>query len=239
MRGCNCQCTTARNGRLCDHRDVRRGTSVVGYLLDLFQRQTEKDALWETALALETLGDRAAVGPLAHALYDANVHRRHAAARALGWIPNAGNKAAKALLEALSDHVQPQPVREEAAESLAYLHYAPAIPVLISGLDEPDVRLRFWAVFALGGIGQWQKLASRNRAADHRIIEALEGRLSDQEVPPGNWWSVGKEALALLGELAPKYRDELDRETQRVLNDTESCHEDLRWAKAYSRMSIE
>jgi HEAT repeat protein len=213
--------------------------SVVADLLDLFQRQTEKDALWETALALETLGDRAAIGPLAEALHDANVDRHHAAARALGWIPNPGGKAAKALMEAISDHMQPQPVREEAAESLAYLLYAPSVPILISVLDEPDVRMRFWAVFALGKIGQRQTFTSRNRAVEHRIVEALEGRLSDQEIPPGNWWSVGKEALAMLGELTPKHRAELDRETRRVLNEAESSKEDLRWAKGYSRGSNE
>ena len=82
------------------------------------------------------------------------LHRRHAAARALGWIRKAGGRAAKALIQALSDKTQPQPVREEAAESLAYLGYAGAIPALISVLDETDVRLRFWAVFALAALGK-------------------------------------------------------------------------------------
>jgi HEAT repeat protein len=138
-------------------------------------------------------------------------------------------------MEAISDQAQPQPVREEAAESLAYLHYSPSVPILISVLDEPDVRMRFWAVFALGKIARWQTFAPRNRTAEHRIVEALEGILSDKEVPPGNWWSVGKEALAMLGELTPEYRAELDRETERVLNEAESSKEDLRWAKGYSR----
>jgi HEAT repeat protein len=209
---------------------------VIRSLLDLFFVQTDKIELWETALTIEHFGDRAAVRPLAEALYDSNPHRCHAAARALGWIPKAGVRAAKALIRALSDKTQPQPVREEAAESLAYLGYAGAIPELISVLSEPDVRLRFWAVFALGGIGQRQTYAPRG-SADPRVVEALERMLSDQEVTPGNWWSVGREALAMLGHFDPKYRAELDSETERVLGEPNSSPEDLRWAAGYSPRS--
>jgi hypothetical protein len=180
--------------------------------------QTDKNELWETALTMEWLGDRAAVRPLAEALYDANPDRRRAAARALGWIPKAGGRAAKALARALSDKSQPQPVREEAAESLAYLGDARAVPALISALDETDVRIRFWAVFALGGIGQSQTFASQG-SSDPEVVKALERMLSDVEVAPGNWWSVGREALAMLGQIEPKYRTELDSEVERVLAD--------------------
>jgi HEAT repeat protein len=190
--------------------------------------------LWETALTFEHVSDSSAVPRLADALYDANPDRRHAAARSLGWIWPVTRRAAKALIQALLDKSQPQPVREEAAESLAYSHYAPAIPPLISVLDEPDVRIRFWAVFALGGIGQWQTYAPGRNGADARVIEALERMLHDGEVPPGNWWSVGREALAMLGHLGPQYGARLDDETQRVLNDPGSSAEDLRWAKGYS-----
>jgi HEAT repeat protein len=205
---------------------------AVRSLLDLFFVQTDKIELWETALTIEHLGDRAAVRPLAEALYDSTPNRRHAAARALGWIPKAGRRAAKALVGALRDKSQPQPVREEAAESLAHLGYAGAIPALILVLDEPNVSLRFWAVFALGGIGQRQIYAQRG-SADRRIVEALEKMLSDAEVAPGNWWSVGKEALAMLGQLEPRYRAELDSETERVLRDPKSSAEDRRWAEGY------
>jgi HEAT repeats len=204
--------------------DARR---AMADLMDLFSGQTEKIELWETALTIEHFGDRAAVGPLAEVLYDANLHRRHAAARALGWIPKAGGRAAKALIRALSDQSQPQPVREEAAESLAYLGYAAAIPALILILGEPDVRIRFWAVFALGGIGQ------RQTRRDPRLVAALEGMLSDEEVAPGNWWSVGREALAMLGHIDQKYGAQLDSETKRVLADPQSSPEDRRWAEGY------
>jgi HEAT repeat protein len=199
-------------------------------LLDLFFSQTDKIDLWETALTIERLGDRAAVRPLVDALYDTNPSRRHGAARALGWIPAAGGRAAKALTRALSDPSQPQPVREEAAESLAYLRYAQAIPALISVLDEADVRMRFWAVFGLGGIAQWKRDGG---GADPRVVAALERMLSDEEVAPGNWWSVGREALAMLGRFEPGYQARLDYETQRVLQDPKSSPEDMRWAEGY------
>jgi len=209
---------------------------AVSSLLDQFHTQTDKIDLWETALTMEWFGDLAFVRPLVDALYDANPHRRHAAARGLGWIPDAGRRAAKGLIRALSDPSQPQPVREEAAESLAYLNYAPAIPVLISVLDEPDVRMRFWAVFALGGIGQSQTCTSRvwreRLSADAQVVEALEKMLSDNEVVPG-WWSVGREALAMLGHLDPEYRAQLDSETRRLLDDSNASPEDRRWAEGY------
>ncbi|MGA2879056.1 MAG: HEAT repeat domain-containing protein [Bryobacteraceae bacterium] len=198
-------------------------------LLDLFFRQADKIELWETALTIEHIADRVAVPRLIAALDDANPNRRHAAARALGWIWPVGKRASNALIGALLNKSQPQPVREEAAESLAYSRYAQAIPALISVLDEPDVRIRFWSVFALGGIGQWPGRGG----ADARVIEALERMLPDKEVPPGNWWSVGREALAMLGNLDAQYGAKLDRETEQVLRDSNSSPENLRWAERY------
>ena len=128
-------------------------------------------------------------------------------------------------MRALADQSQPQPVREEAAESLAYSHYAPAISVLIPVLDDPDVRIRFWAVFALGGICRFR--------ADPRAVAALERMLGDQEVPPGNWWSVGREALAMLAPMLPEYRVKLQVETERVRSDPDSSPDDRRWAEGY------
>ncbi len=58
-----------------------RGAAVA--LLDLFFAQTDKDELWETALTVEWFGDRAAVRPLAEAVYDANPDR--ATPRLVPW----------------------------------------------------------------------------------------------------------------------------------------------------------
>ena len=82
-------------------------------------------------------------------------------------------QAGKALVRALLDKSQPQPVREEAAESLAYSNYPRAIPPLISVLDETDVRMRFWAVFALGGVGQRQTYATVVAAGSGAGAETL------------------------------------------------------------------
>jgi HEAT repeat protein len=199
---------------------IADGKEAVSCLIGRFFAQTEKIELWETALTIEWFGDRAAVRLLIPALRDQNPHRRHAAARALGWIPGSGSRAAKALIETLLDHTQPQPVREEAAESLAYLDYPPAIPALISVLGEPDVRIRFWAVFALG-----------SKSGSPRVVAALERMLPDEEVTPGNWWSVGREALAMLARLEPEYQVKLEREIRRVFDDPNSSPEDRRWAK--------
>lgn len=79
-----------------------RQTSV-SLLLEQFFRQENKFDLWETALSLEYLGERAAVGPLVRALEsDPNPDRRNAAARTLGWIPKAGPRGASGLVRALA-----------------------------------------------------------------------------------------------------------------------------------------
>jgi HEAT repeat protein len=203
---------------------------VVADLLQLFFSQLGEHELWETALTLEALGNLAAIQPLVRALHDANPYRCQAAARALGWIPYSGKSAAIPLTKALLDRSQPQAVREEAAESLAYLGYAGAVPALISVLEEPDVRIRFWAVFALGSLGRTVDADER----DARIVTALKRMLDDGEVPPGNWWSVSREALALLGDLTPSYRPILQAEITAVLNDPQASSEDRSWAESYS-----
>jgi HEAT repeat protein len=166
---------------------------------------------------------------LIHALLeDGNQHRRHAAARALGWIRCPGRAAAVALSQCVVDPAQPQAAREEAAESLAYVGTRETIDPLIAVLRDPDVRIRFWAVFGLGGRGHWSA----------RTVQALESMLGDHEVPPGNWWSVGKEALAMLANIQPPvsdYEARLKAETQRVFSDPDASAEDRRWAEAYDR----
>jgi HEAT repeat protein len=201
---------------------------AVQALMGLFYEQTEKDELYATALTLESLNDRRAVPPLIHALLeDGNPHRRRAAARALGWIRQPGRTAALALAGCLVDPSQPQPVREEAAESLAYVGTRETIEALISVLRDPDVRIRFWAVFGLGG----------SCRGDMRAVRALESVLDDGETPPGNWWPVGKEALAMLASKQPSagnYSIKLAAERQQIISDPNATTEDRRWATFYS-----
>lgn len=219
-----CHQDRAAGGRLL----ANTGTAeAVQALLGLFFEQTGKDDLFETALTLESLNDRRAVPPLIRALLqDDNPHRRQAAARALGWISNPGKAAAIALANCLVDPAQPQPAREQAAESLAYVGTRETIEPLISVLSDADVRIRFWAVFGLGG----------SCRGDARAIRALESVLEDSEAPPGNWWSVGKEALAMLASMPPsaaEYEVKLAAEIQRILATPNPTTEDRRWAASY------
>ena len=65
------------------------------------------------------------------------------------------------------------------------------IAPLISALKQPSVRIRFWAVFA----------SDATCLGNTRVVQALELMLDDHDVLPGNCWSVGKEALAMLGSM--------------------------------------
>jgi HEAT repeat protein len=159
-------------------------------------------------------------------LEDPNPGRRSAAARALGWIHPSNRTTALALAQCLTDSTQPQFAREVAAESLAYVGTRATIDALVSALYDPDARIRFWAVFGLGG----------SCRGDARAVRALESVLDDSETPPGNWWPVGKEALAMLAGLpliSNPYRDKLKAATQGILADPAAGAEDRRWAECY------
>jgi hypothetical protein len=135
---------------------VAGGGEAVRALMGLFFEQTEKDDLYATALTIESLNDRHAVPRLIGSLlHDDNPHRRHAATRALGWIRQPGRAATLALAHSLVDAAQPQPAREEAAESLAYVGTRETIESLISVLRDPDVSSD-WAAVAAGTFGPFK-----------------------------------------------------------------------------------
>ncbi len=166
-----------------------RWPSCSGFAKALFLTYQEDD-LYATALTPESLNDRRAVRPLIQALLeDGNPHRRHAAGRA--------RTAAPAPARCLMDPSDPQPARQEAAESLAYVGRRDTVEPLVSVLHDPDVWVRFWAVFGLG----------RSCSAETQAVQALESMLDDDGIPPGNWWSVGKEALAMPGSMQPPVTD--------------------------------
>ncbi len=191
-------------------------------LLAQFYSQTDRDELWATGLALERYGDSRLSSALIPALADQNLSRRRAAARVLGWLPNMRSRAVTALCSVLTDSAQPVSVREEAAESLAYSYSSSAIPALISVLGDEAVPVRFWAVFALGSF------------VDHPEVQvALAGMLNDAAVPPGNWWAVSREALAMLGRAEAAYRARFTAELRRVAEDTAATDADRRWLDAY------
>jgi hypothetical protein len=132
-------------------------------LLSLFFAQSGQQALYETALTFESCNCRA---------------------------------TALALARCLADPAQPLPAREEAAESLAYAGgrvstTREVMAALLFAIQDPNARIRFWAVFALGS-------GCRRHP---QAVPALESVLDDSESPPGNWWPVGREALALLAAM--------------------------------------
>ena len=198
-------------------------------LITLFFEQTQKDDLFDTALTIEGLNDRRAIPHLIRGLLkDSNADRRRAAARALGWIHPSNGSAARALAECVCDVSQTLAVREEAAESLAYVGTYQTIDPLISVMRrDPEAGVRFWAVFGLGGSGR----------GEARVEAALESMLTDTESPAGEWWPVGMEALAMLGAgrlSQNRYRALFIRELQRIQSDPDRATEgDRRWASFY------
>jgi len=201
--------------------DARAATDA---LLDLLFRQSCEDELFQTALAIERLSARHAIAPLAHALlHDANPHRRTAAARALGWIRRPTGTGIRALAACVVDEAQPLAAREQAAESLAYVGRRDTLDALIAVLHHPDVRLRFWAVFGLG----------QSCRGDARALQALEGCLTDEGEPPGNWWPVGREALAMLAGHDERHRVALATEIRRIQATPDALPAERAWAADY------
>lgn len=208
----------------------RGGIDLLPNVLDRFFADEEENDIYTTALLIEELDDLRAVRPMVDALAsDPNPNRRKAAARALGWMRTPRRRlAARALAQCLADPLQPQPAREESAESLAYVGGSASLPALIAALRDPDVRIRFWSVFGLGGSFRGHPGA---RAALERVLD-------DPETPPGNWWSVGREALAMLGRgphALPEHRNRMTDQLHRIRSDSNASPEDRRWADFFDQ----
>jgi HEAT repeat protein len=201
-------------------------------LLDLFLKQTDANEIYVTALAIEETSDPGFALPLIRILLadDSSADHRRGAARALGWMNLRGRlsrRAARALCQVLSDTTQAGAVREEAAESLKYLDWTGARDKLIAAMEDPNRWVRFFAVFALGGIYQ-------SRKEDPTVIAALERRLDDHEFSEDSgYWPVSKEALAMLAQWRKEYwiqAVELGRQTTANPN-SPKC--DREWAQFY------
>src|SRR4051794_37860088 len=154
-------------------------------LMQHFFAVEERTELVEISKILQSTRAVAAVPHLIKALDDPNVHRREAAAYALGF-PHAGTRAIETLSRVLTDSTQPTVVRGHAAESLHGSRKA--VPSLIAALSDTAVEVRFWAVWSLGG--------QTIRESNSPIVPALEKLLADDSVYEG-WWSIRREALAV------------------------------------------
>jgi HEAT repeat protein len=196
------------------------GARGVEALLVQFYAQSEQWDVYMTALALEQLGDRRAVVPLIRALQDENPHRRTGAARALGWMRQPSRALARALAECLLDRSQLLETREEAAESLSYVGTRETVEALIAVLGDPEPRVRFWAVFGLGGICR----------RDERATRALETMLEDPGEMPG-YYSVGLEALAVLRNAHHRFEGRWQEMRQRITADEGATEAQRRWVE--------
>ncbi len=207
-------------------REAGDGAGVDRIVADFLER-TERDEVYELALAIETAGGRRPVVPLLGALQGPSVAHRRGAARAFGWIqPHPGDRAVEALCALVNDPREDPGVREEAAESLSYAGSGRAIPALTAALSDTDPRIRFWAVFALGGVG------SRLGRADPLVTAALESMVNDEAAVAG-FWTVGQEALGVLGLDGGRWRERLQGAINRVKRDRDALPEDRSWAEFY------
>ncbi len=144
---------------------------------------------------LGELGSKRAVQPLIAAMLDDEASEvRKMAAYGLGCLTD--RRALEPLLAVLSNQNEVEAVRGQAAEVLAYLGEASAVPALLKALVEPEVEVRFWVVFGLGQLG------------DARVVPELE-RLAatDEAVLPG-WWSISQEALDAIEAIKSREADE-------------------------------
>ncbi|MGH2688720.1 MAG: HEAT repeat domain-containing protein, partial [Actinomycetota bacterium] len=139
----------------------------------------------EAASCLGLCGGRAALRPLVSAMTaDRDRRVRSAATWALGFLGD--ERAVPRLVEVLVDPTESGTVRGSAAEAIGHLAAAPALPETVAGLlvaaGDPDVEVRFWAVFALGCV-----------AGDDVVADLERIARSDRALLEG-WWEVGREA---------------------------------------------
>ncbi|MEP6538051.1 MAG: HEAT repeat domain-containing protein [Bryobacteraceae bacterium] len=134
----------------------------------------------------------------------------------------------RTLIGLVEDTAAPLEVRDRATEMLHLFSSRTAAEACIRALKDPAPSIRFWAAYSLGQISSWN--------SDYRIeaTAALKRMLNDEAVAPG-WWSVGREAQAMIIGLRnlPRERERLQKEIQTIQDDPCAAIEDKRWAEHY------
>lgn len=108
----------------------------------------------------------------------------------------AQEQVTQTLISVLSNERESPKVRGQAAEALANRGDHQALFPLQTALDDASVEVRFWAVFALGQLGDPYALTALERVA-----------ATDQAVLPG-WWSISKEARDAIQQIQERQSDE-------------------------------
>jgi len=150
----------------------------------------------EAAGCLGLCGGRSALRPLLAAMTaDRDRRVRSAATWALGFLGD--ERAVPRLVEVLVDPEESGTVRGSAAEAIGHLAAAPALPETSAGLlaaaRDPDVEVRFWAVFALGCVG------------GNDVVTDLEKIARTDRAVPEGWWEVGREAKDALRSIRDRH----------------------------------
>jgi hypothetical protein len=127
----------------------------------------------------------------------------------------------------MEDSAAPIDARERAAEMLNHQSGRTTAEACARALKDPNPIIRFWAAYSLGQVS-WQGDLRKFVAA------ALESILHDEAVAPG-WWSVGREAQALIvGQRnIPGEEAALQAEIAQIQQDPNASAEDKRWAECY------
>jgi HEAT repeat protein len=157
------------------------------------QSQTRrKTRIWDEAQSLIEAADTTAVPRLIRDLHTSrDCEKRVAAAYALGFFHD--RRAAKPLIHVIRNRRASPRLRGQAAEALGYLlMFRPdrmALSALLEEVGDPSPEVRFWAVFAIGQMG--------NRKAISILTKVSQ---KDKATLPG-WWSIAREAKAAIRQI--------------------------------------
>lgn len=136
----------------------------------------------------------------------------------------------RALIDTMNDDRLPLDVRERAVEMLHCQPHHETVEACANALRSRPVTIRFWAAYTLGNLGL------SGTALGEVAALALESVSGDPEIAPG-WWSVGREAQALIPVLRGDSAEEerLQGEIRRILANPNAPPDDRRWAECYAK----
>jgi HEAT repeat protein len=155
-------------------------------------RSAEPNVRKSAAYALGHLKHPDAIPPLAKTLAeDGDNEVRTAVAYALGYLGD--SQALEPLVQILQNPEEPSRLRGMTAEALANIGDHAAVGPLCDVLNDESVEVRYWAVFALGRVGDMMNLPQLERLA-----------FMDAEVLLG-WGSVKAEAAKAIRNIEERH----------------------------------